>query len=367
MIATFFLTFFLFLGQDESEYDRLLRQVRDAVHDFMEPEDGMFVSQVQYWDQVLQDIDLVLNFKATREIEAAYRLASAMKNLGTGDVQSAMDDFQLGLIVDPNEAPMFHFGIGLCYSLMGRSADSEKEFKLAEEGAPAWARPKAALAALYMDAGRLEEAEAAVRESVEYTESNRTKGRQFLLLAQLQELRGNSKNAGATLRQAIELDPENPVFPDYLGLQLFRSVGKDAALSTWKTALGVFEQDAALTREISLVERGMRVGSWTTTFKSKVTSKLAPANPRLPGGSHYSAFRFQSKAGDILKFRTDSKAFQPFSVLLAADGKPVALHDIRSSYFSYVEYQVTKPGTYYLIVSSYLPRQTGLFQVSLSH
>ncbi len=364
-MATLLLTFLFLLGQDESEYDRLLQRVRDAVHDFMEPEDGQLVSQAQYWDEVLRDIDLVLNFKATREIEAAYFLASGMKNLASGDVRSATDDFKFGIIVNPNQAPVFHFAIGLCYSMTGQSADSEKEFKMASDGAPAWASPKAALAALYMDSGRLDEAEAAVRESIEYTDSKQVKGRQLLLLAQMQDLRGNVMEAETTLRQAMEVDMENPMFPDYLGLLLFRS-NKDAALGVWRAAARGLEQGSVLTREISLVEKGLKVGSWNTTFKSKVTSKLGPLNPRMPGGTRYRAFRFESRAGDILKFRTDSKTFQPFSVLLAADGKPVALHDIRSAYFSYLEYEVVKSGTYYLIVSSYLPDQMGNFQVSRS-
>lgn len=364
MIHTFLLSLILLFGQDESEYPQKLQQVRDAVHGFMEPEDGVFNSDPKYWDQVLMDIDFLIRSKPSREVDAAYQLAAAMKNLTTGDVESAKDDFEFGLSVEPNQAPMFHFGMGLCYSVMGKDDESEKEFKLAAAGASAWARPRSALAGLYMAVGRLKEAEAAVRESIELTELDRAKGRQYVLLSQLQDLQGNSKEAETTLRQAVELNTGEPLITDYLGLHLFKSAGKAAALSVWKPALDSFEDNSALTREVSLVQNGMKAGSWPNTFSKSVKSKIGPANPLLPGGSRYRAFRFQAKAGDVLKFRTDSKSFQPFSALLSPDGKAVALHDTRSSYYSLIEYAVKTPGTYYLIVSSYHPGQTGEFTVS---
>jgi tetratricopeptide (TPR) repeat protein len=363
MLQSFLFAAALLFVQDEAEYDRLLMQVREAVALFKEP-DGAFMPPGKYWDEALQNVDKVLNFQPTREFEGAYQLISAMKHFTAGSVQAALEDFRHGLRVDPNSVPMFHFGLGMCYSALGRYGESENEFKLAAEAAPGWGRPRTALAAIYLETGRAGEAETAAGEGIELTDSVRARGRQYLLLAQARQARGVSDGAEDALTKALEMDPEDALLPDYLGLHKFNRGGKDQALAVWKRALAAFPGNAALTREISLAENGMKTGSWPNTFRERATSSLGPANPLLPGGSRYRAFRIQASAGEVLRFRTESGAFQPFTLLLSADGKPVALHDIRSSYFSLVEYAVKAPGAYFLIVSSYFPGHAGEFTVS---
>src|SRR5687767_12822029 len=122
MFHSFLFATLLLFVQDESEYPRLLQEVRDVVQTFKEPE-GAFMPPAQYWDEALQNVDKVLNFQPTREFEAAYQLIAAMLKFSNGNVQGAFEDFQHGLTVDPNSAPMFHFGIGMCYSAFGKHAE----------------------------------------------------------------------------------------------------------------------------------------------------------------------------------------------------------------------------------------------------
>ena len=356
MIHSLLVTLLFLFAQDEGQYERLLQQVRDAVRGFMEPEDGLSNSQFQYWNQVLQDVETVHRLKPNRETEIAYQLASGMKHYTRGNVSAALEDFEFGLTVDPNQTAIFHFGIGLCYSASGKNAESEQAFRAAAERAAHWARPRFALAALYTAAGRFREAEAAVNESIDRTGSDRAKGRQYLLLAQLHQFRGRSHDAEIALRRAVEVNASDALLHDYFGLLVFKTGGKNAALQVWKSGLDKVDQNSALMREIALVENGIKPeAAWKDTFTQSTASRIEPAEWR--------AFRFQVKAGETLRFRTESSVFAPFSALLSVEGKIVALHDIRSTYYSYLDYTAPAAGAYYLVVTSYLENRSGDFKI----
>jgi len=171
------------------------------------------------------------------------------------------------------------------------------------------------------------------------------------------------RDAEATLRTAIDLDTANPMLADCLGILLLKSGRRQQALDAWRMASKEFQNNSMLTREIALTEDGVSIAS-APSLTGPTKGSITLSSPPLPGGSRYRAYRIQANLGDVLKFRADSRAFVPFMALLGTDGKAVAMQDIRSSYFSVLEYTVAAPGTYHLVVSTYSPGQIGEFELS---
>lgn len=369
MISTLLFSTALLFFQDEAEYPLLMAELRLVVQQFMEPGDGVVLRPLPYWERAMRISKEVERFEptSTRELNAAHQLIAGMIRLTTGDIREATAEFQHGIRVEPNQAPMFHYALGLCASAAQQYDVSEKEFKLAADGAPHWASPRTARAAVFLELGRVKEAEALLRESLDLnlTDVDAVKSRQYLLLAQLLDAQNKPKDAEAALRSAVELDTQNPMLADYLGIHLLNTVGREAASQVWKSASVVFGQNPQIAREIALIETGLQVAE-ADTFKSPARAQLTEASPRLPGGARFRAYRIQAKARDVLKLRADSRAFQPFIALLGTDGRAVAMQNIRSSSFSVLEYRVNTPGTYYLIVGSYSPDQTGEFTAAVS-
>ncbi len=369
MIPTLLFSAVLLLLQNEAEYPLLMSELRLVVRNFMEPEDGVVIRPLPYWEWAMRLSNEAARFEptSTRELNATHQLIAGMIRLTKGDLREATAEFQHGIRVEPNQAPMFHYALGLCARATGQFEVSEKEFKLAAGGAPHWASPRTALAAVYLESGRVQEVVLLLRENLDLnlTEVDAVKARQYLLLAQLLATRNRPKDAEAALRSAVKLDTQNPMLADYLGIHMLNTSGREAALGVWKSASLVFEQNPQFLREIALTENGLHVAA-ADTFKSPARAQLTEASPQLPGGVRFHAYRIQAKARDVLKLRTDSRTFQPFTALLGIDGLAVAMQSIRSSSFSVLEFRVNTPGIYYLIVSSYSPDQTGEFEVSVS-
>lgn len=369
MIRAFLMAAFLLAQQQPEEaFPNLMRELRAVVDEFKEPADGIVFRPLSYWERALIISDDAARFQPTsmREIYAAHQLVAGMIALSKGDVETAAAEFRHGMRLDANQAALFHYALGLSSSFAKDYAAGEKEFGQAAELWPHWASPRTALASIYLNSGRENRAETLLKESLDnsLTDSASAKSRQYLLLAQVFDVQNKPKEAEAALKTAIELDSTNPVLVDYLGVHLLNHGQLKTALGIWKTASGVFREEPALIREIALAGTGLAI-SGAEAFAPPIRSSLDASRPQLPGGSPYRVYAIQSKTGNLLKFRVDSIAFQPFVALLGPDGKAVAMQQIRSSSFAVLEYPVTAPGTYHLVVCSYSPGETGTFEISV--
>ena len=357
-----FLALFLF-QDDERVYEIAKEEVEIAVQQFVNPDSSISLPPKSHWEAAMLAGDMVLDFEPSRLIEGRYLFFSGMNLLHEGDFDTAISDFTRSIRMDPNEAALSRYGLALAYSFRSELGKAEQEFQTARELWPPWARPYAALAALYLDDDRLSEAETAVRESLLRTEAEAAKGRQHLLLAQTLRSQGKIAEVEEPLRLAIAAKPDDLLLYEYLGLFLYQQMDREGALETWNDALSLSPSYGPIRRYVALAEQGIRV-SGADPFGAG-DSALRITDPTLVGGTRFRAFEVSGRSGEKLRIRVDSSEFQPVVFLVSDQGRLVDVPDIRSSYFSEINHTFVDEGSYYLIVTTFRPGPVGSFQLRL--
>ena len=223
------------------------------------------------------------------------------------------------------------YGLALAYSYRQELGKAEEEFEAAGKLWPHWARPYAALAALYMDDNRLSEAETAIRESLARTEAEAGKGRQHLLLAQTLRSRDKTDEVEASLRLAIAATPDDLLLYEYLGLFLFQQRDRAGAVATWGEGLSLSPSYGPIRRYVAWAEQGVRVNG-SSPFRPG-PSALRMTDPFLVGGTPFRAYELSGEDGQNLRIRIDSPDFTPVALLVSAEGLLVDVPDIRKFVF----------------------------------
>lgn len=344
---------------DERVFEEAKLFIERSVEGFVNPESSISLPPKSYWEEALESLDVVYAMDPSRVVEGRYLFFSGMNLLAEGKVAEAISDFTRSIQIDPNEGALSRYGLGLAHSYLQDLDEAESQFRLASEVRPFWSRPYAALAALLMDSDRLAEAEAAILRSLELTEHEAAKGRQYLVLGQVLQSEGRDDEVEDALRQAVGATPEDLLLRDYLGLHLFGSGRRREALSAWVDALMISPGYAPIRRHVALAEEGVPIGE-TTAFELG-ESALRVTDAVLVGGTRYRVFSFAAEAGELWRVRVDSTDFTPLAYLVSAEGVLVGAPDIRSSYFSRIEQTLADKGTYYLIVSTDRPGPIGRF------
>ncbi len=358
----FFLALFWF-QDDERTYDIAKEEVEIAVQQFVNPDSSIAMPPKAHWEAAMQAVDVVLDFEPSRLIEGRYLFFSGMNLLHEGDIETAISDFNRSIQMDPNEAALSRYGLALAYSFQRELGKAEREFQTASELWPYWARPYAALAALYIDDDRFSEAEAAIRRSMERTEFEAAKGRQYLLLAQILKSQGRPEAVEEPLRLAVAATPDDLLLYEYLGLFLFQQRDRDGALEAWQEALLLSPSYGPIRRHVALAEQGVQVKG-SSPFQPG-ESVLRITDPFLVGGTRFRAYQLSGISDDRLRVRVESAEFTPTVFLVSADGRLVDVPDIRSSYFSEIDHTFFEGGSYYLIVTAARPGRVGRFRVRL--
>ena len=354
--------FFLF-QDDERAYEIAKEEVEIAVQQFVNPDSSIALPPKAHWEAAMLAGDMVLDFEPTRFIEGRYLFFSGMNLLHEGDIETAMSDFSRSIQMDPNEAALSRYGLALAYSYRQELGKAEEEFEAAGKLWPHWARPYAALAALYMDDNRLSEAETAIRESLARTEAEAGKGRQHLLLAQTLRSRDKTDEVEASLRLAIAATPDDLLLYEYLGLFLFQQRDRAGAMATWGEGLSLSPSYGPIRRYVAWAEQGVRVNG-SSPFRPG-PSALRMTDPFLVGGTPFRAYELSGEDGQNLRIRIDSPDFTPVALLVSAEGLLVDVPDIRSSYFSEIHHTFLNEGSYFLIVTSARPGPVGRFEIRM--
>ena len=357
----FFFAFFLF-QDDERAYEIAKEEVELAVQAFVNPESSIALPQKSHWEAAMLAVDMVLDFEPSRLIEGRYLFFSGMNLLHEGDLETAISDFTRSAQIDPNQAALARYGIGLAHSFDSELDRAEDEFLKALELWPHWARPYAALAALYLDADRLTEAETAVRRSLERTAAEAAKGRQYLLLAQILKSQDKQEGVEESLRLGVEATPDDLLLYDYLGLFLFQQGSRAAAMKAWQDALALGPSYGPVRRIVAIAEQGIRVASSVGFAPGE--SSLQNTDGVLVGGTRFRAYGLSGEGGERLRVRIDSSEFTPLAFLVSAAGELVDVPDIRSSYFSEINYTFEDSGSYFLIVTTARPGALGMFRMT---
>ncbi len=358
---TYLLLFFafFFFQDDERAYEIAKEEVELAVQAFVDPDSSIALPPKSHWEAAMLAGDMVLDFEPSRLIEGRYLFFSGMNLLHEGDLETAISDFTRSAQIDPNEAALARYGIALAHSFNRELDKAEDEFLKASELWPHWARPYAALGALYLDAERLTEAETAVRQSLERTAAETAKGRQYLLLAQILKSQNKQEGVEESLRLGIGATPADLMLYDYLGLFLFQQRRREAAMETWRDALALDPSYGPIRRNVAIAEQGVRLAGSVPFAPGE--SSLRITDGLLVGGARFRAYELSGESGERLHVRIDSSEFTPLVFLVSSAGELVDVPDIRSSYFSEINHTFDNSGYYFLIVTTARPGPVGLF------
>lgn len=349
------------IQDDERAYEIAKQEIEVAVQNFVNPESFIGIPPESYWRAAMLAGDMVLDFEPSRFIEGRYLFFSGMNSLNQADSGTAISDFSRLLQVDPNEAALGYFGIGLVHSFNNELDKAEEEFLKASEAWPHWARPYTELAGLYMAAGRFVEAETVLRQSLALTLSETAKGRQYLSLAQI--FRSQQKNDGVEemLRLAVAVAPEDLTLYNYLGLFLFHEGRREEALETWDEALFLNPSFGPIRRNVAIAKTGVQFKNSVPFVQGK--SSLRITDEILIGGGRFRAYEFFAQGGDKFHVRVDSSEFLPLTFLVSEEGELLDVPDIRNAHFSEINYNVKSPGYYFMIVTTARPGSVGLFLI----
>lgn len=328
----------LTVSQDESAYDRLFNEVQQGIEEFISPSGPASLGTPAHWAQLQEVVDQVLNFKPSREVEAQALFIMGMRSLVAGNPDAAISDFSRGLTLNPNQAALFRYGMGLTHTLDRRYDLAEEQFLQAVDLWTEWARPWMTLGAIYLDTGRLDPADSAVRKGLDLTLNDRAKARGYLLLAQVQKARGDARGALANLRLGAEADPDDPSIAEYFGMGLFASGDRAGALKVWNAGRGLFPNHLPLRLYADALEKGV-------TAKAVQPLRL-PSKRSIPEGETHVSFSWSGRANDVLKLRVESPRFSPIVIVTDRSGRVSAIQDIQSSYFGLLHWTVPATGSF---------------------
>ena len=94
-------------------------------------------------------------------------------------------------------------------------------------------------------------------------------------------------------------------------------------------------------------------------------SILSSSDDLLVGGTRFRAYTILGNVGERLGVRVKSSIFEPRAFLLSPAGLLLAVHDIRASNFSEINYSFEESGRHFVIVTSQTPGAEGRFKVEV--